>query len=108
MSKQAIRYPRMHVVQAGGMAPMGIMDEVMAEEEARRAADTREARHEALVNAYLDATGDPQPRAYASVALEPAGRVDYYSRPAPITVTRVSWVARRFRYAHLKFEYRLS
>lgn len=105
MSKNAHRYPAMHVVQAGGYAPMGIMAEVMAEEAARRAANTPEARHEALVNAYLEAT---QPRAYASVALEPAGRIDFYSQAKPVVVTKVCFVARRFRYAHVKMQYQLQ
>ena len=105
MSNNAIRYPRMHVVQAGGYAPMGIMDEVVAAEEARREAAAHARRESALVNAYLEAT---EPKAYASVAGIHGERVTYYGLARPVVVTKVCFVARRYRYAHAKLQYLLK
>lgn len=83
MSFNAQRFPSMHIVQAGGMAPMGIMDQVMAEEEARRARPP-----------------------LVSVAYGPKGkaRLDIYEHP-PVHVTWKGRLNTRRLFIHGKFAY---
>jgi hypothetical protein len=85
MSSNALRFARMHTVQSGQLAHMGLAE-----------AARKQAEEDALTEAYLAATA-PKALAYAD------GRM-IWDRP-PVKVTKVCMRERRFRYARVSFMY---